>query len=124
VTPTETAQLVRYWIDRLTRKKKEYIASLEPSPYDLLPYEAKLSIAISRIEEQKVLDLDYQISFNNLVRSHAATRRQRYLERSKQTVFALKVLTYQSNKNSHYPISEPSRNHSFLNHSKLRKRTQ
>ncbi|PLW55253.1 hypothetical protein PCANC_10525 [Puccinia coronata f. sp. avenae] len=81
VTPTETAQLVRYWIDRLTREKKEYIASLEPLPYDLLPYKAKLSIAISRIEEQKVLDLDYQISFNNLVRSHAATRRQRYLER-------------------------------------------
>ncbi|PLW43702.1 hypothetical protein PCASD_08313, partial [Puccinia coronata f. sp. avenae] len=82
VTPTETAQLVKYWIDRLTREKEAYVASLEPSPYDLLPYKAKLSIALKRIEEQQSLDLEYQISFNNLVRSHAATRRQRYLKRT------------------------------------------
>ncbi|PLW25951.1 hypothetical protein PCANC_28406 [Puccinia coronata f. sp. avenae] len=81
LTPNETAQLVKYWIDRLTQEKETYIASIEPSPYDLLPYEAKLSIALSRIEEQKDLDLEYQIAFNNLVRSHAETRRQRYLER-------------------------------------------
>ncbi|PLW34069.1 hypothetical protein PCANC_27436 [Puccinia coronata f. sp. avenae] len=81
MTPNETAQLVKYWIDRLTQEKENYIASIEPSPYDLLPYEAKLSIALSRIEEQKDLDLEYQIAFNNLVRSHAETRRQRYLER-------------------------------------------
>ncbi|PLW34892.1 hypothetical protein PCANC_23744, partial [Puccinia coronata f. sp. avenae] len=81
MTPNETAQLVKYWIDRLTQEKEYYIASIEPSPYDLLPYEAKLSIALSRIEEQKELDLKYQIAFNNLVRSHAETRRQRYLER-------------------------------------------
>jgi hypothetical protein len=83
VTPTETAQLVKYWIDRLTREKEAYVASLQPSPYNLLPYEAKLSIALKRIEEQQSIDLEYQIAFNNLVRSHAATRRQRYLKRSK-----------------------------------------
>ncbi|PLW34176.1 hypothetical protein PCASD_13318 [Puccinia coronata f. sp. avenae] len=82
VTPTETAQLVKYWIDRLTREKEAYVASLKPSPYDLLPYKAKLSIALKQIEEQQSLDLEYQISFNNLVRSHAATRRQRYLKRT------------------------------------------
>ncbi|PLW37236.1 hypothetical protein PCANC_18603 [Puccinia coronata f. sp. avenae] len=81
MTPTETAQLVKYWIDQLTREKEAYVASLEPSPYDLLPYKAKLSIALKRIKEQQSLDLEYQISFNNLVRSHAATRRQRYPER-------------------------------------------
>ncbi|PLW31732.1 hypothetical protein PCANC_22489, partial [Puccinia coronata f. sp. avenae] len=81
LTPAETSQLVKYWIDRLTREKEAYVASLEPSPYDLLPYEAKLSIALKRIEEQQSIDLEYQIAFNNLIRSHAATRRQRYLER-------------------------------------------
>ncbi|PLW13371.1 hypothetical protein PCANC_17979 [Puccinia coronata f. sp. avenae] len=81
LTPAETAQLVKYWIDRLTREKESYITSIEPSPYDLLPYKAKLSIALRRIEEQKDLELEYQIAFNNLVRSHAETRRQRYLER-------------------------------------------
>ncbi|PLW28813.1 hypothetical protein PCANC_25186, partial [Puccinia coronata f. sp. avenae] len=88
VTPAETAQLVKYWIDRLTQEKESYIASIEPSPYDLLPYEAKLSIALRRIEEQQSLDLEYQIAFNNLVRSHAATRRQRYLERMNHSVVA------------------------------------
>ncbi|PLW06294.1 hypothetical protein PCANC_27650, partial [Puccinia coronata f. sp. avenae] len=81
MTPTETAQLVKYWIDRLTQEKEAYVASLEPSPYDLLPYEAKLLIALKQIKEQQLLNLKYQIVFNNLVRSHAATRRQRYLER-------------------------------------------
>jgi hypothetical protein len=86
VTPTETAQLVKYWIDQLTQDKEAYVASLEPSPCDLLPYEAKLSIALKRIKEQQSLDLEYQIAFDNLVRSHAATRRQRYLERSKSLI--------------------------------------
>ncbi|PLW06694.1 hypothetical protein PCANC_28068 [Puccinia coronata f. sp. avenae] len=81
MTPNETAQLLKYWIDRLTQEKESYIASLEPSPYDLLPYKAKLSIALRRIKEQKDLDLKYQIAFNNLVRSHAKTRSQQYLER-------------------------------------------
>ncbi|PLW49556.1 hypothetical protein PCANC_08987 [Puccinia coronata f. sp. avenae] len=81
VTPTETAQLVKYWIDQLTQEKEAYVSSLKPSPYDLIPYKAKLSIALQRIEEQKELDLDYQIAFNDLVRSHAETSRQRYLKR-------------------------------------------
>ncbi|PLW44134.1 hypothetical protein PCASD_09578 [Puccinia coronata f. sp. avenae] len=82
LTPKETGQLVTYWIERLSGEKEEYIASLKPSPYNLVPYEAKILIALRRIEEQQDLDLKYQIAFNNLVRSHAATRRQRYLERT------------------------------------------
>ncbi|PLW26410.1 hypothetical protein PCASD_26719 [Puccinia coronata f. sp. avenae] len=81
VTPEETGQLVKYWINWLTREKTKYIQLLVPTPYDLLPYKAKLSIALRQIEEQQALDLEYKIAFNNLVQSHTKTRRQRYLER-------------------------------------------
>ncbi|PLW22708.1 hypothetical protein PCASD_13731 [Puccinia coronata f. sp. avenae] len=110
VTPNETAQLVKYWIDRLTQEKESYIASLEPSPYDLLPYEAKLSIALRRIEEQKDLDLEYQIAFNNLVRSHAETRRQRYLERMIPPVTTPFLTTANSGSlTTNVPSANPSR---------------
>ncbi|PLW51563.1 hypothetical protein PCANC_15219, partial [Puccinia coronata f. sp. avenae] len=110
VTPTETAQLVKYWIDRLTREKESYIASIEPSPYDLLPYEAKLSIALRRIEEQKDLDLEYQIAFNNLVRSHAETRRQQYLERMNPPVTTPFLTTTNSGSLiTNVPSANPSR---------------
>jgi hypothetical protein len=81
VTPSKKAQLVKYWIERLTQEKADYVQSLTPLPYYLLPYKAKLSIALRQIEEQKELQLEYQIAFNNLVRAHAEPRCQRYLER-------------------------------------------
>ncbi|PLW38739.1 hypothetical protein PCANC_19318 [Puccinia coronata f. sp. avenae] len=110
MTPNETAQLVKYWINRLTQEKESYIASLEPSPYDLLPYEAKLSIALRRIEEQKDLDLEYQIAFNNLVRSHAETRRQRYLERMIPPVTTPFLTTANSGSlTTNAPSANPSR---------------
>jgi hypothetical protein len=116
VTPAETAQLVKYWIDRLTREKESYIASIEPSPYDLLPYEAKLLIALRRIEEQKDLDLEYQIAFNNLVRSHAETRRQRYLERSKSSVSLIYINLSKTDIPSPPTYSEYSRDYSIPNY--------
>ncbi|PLW28957.1 hypothetical protein PCANC_23320 [Puccinia coronata f. sp. avenae] len=110
VTPTETTQLVQYWINRLTRKKNEYVASLEPSPYDLLPYKAKLLIALRRIKEQKDLDLEYHITFNNLVRSHAKTRRQQYLERMNPPVTTPFLTTANSGSlTTNVPSANPSR---------------
>ncbi|PLW43281.1 hypothetical protein PCANC_17370 [Puccinia coronata f. sp. avenae] len=106
VTPKETGWLVKYWIDQLTQEKADYVSSLEPTPYNLLPYEAKVSIALRRIEEQRALQLKYRISFNNLVRTHAETRRQRYLKRT--TPFLTSANSGSINATS-IPSANPSR---------------
>ncbi|PLW24802.1 hypothetical protein PCANC_28499 [Puccinia coronata f. sp. avenae] len=117
VTPTKTAQLVKYWINGLSREKEAYILSLEPTPYNLLPYKAKLLIALQQIEEQKELNLRYHISFNNLVCSHAKTRRQQYSERSKQLVSTPRTLANYLTQTSPSLASESFRSHPILDYS-------